>query len=115
MYAQGTELKLYVCSAFFMKKYRNYLSISKLQRLRGSRLGMAKLFHSTLHYGCNYLSMQGLKLIHVCERCIMYLFMGYSLNGGLRHNLIILQVVLKRLILLFFAVFYSFICYKNIQ
>ena len=40
----------------------NYLSIRKLQRL-----GMDKLFHSTLYNGCNYLPMLEL-LIHVNSR-----------------------------------------------
>ena len=43
----------------------NYLYIPKLQRLHRCSLGMDKKFHLTLYNGCNYLSMLGLKLIHV--------------------------------------------------
>ena len=43
----------------------NYLSIPKLQRWR---LGMDKWFQSTFYNGYNYLSMLGLKLIHVSKR-----------------------------------------------
>ena len=46
----------------------NYLSIPKLQRLHRWSLGMDKLFHPTHYNGCNYLSMLGLKLIHVSKR-----------------------------------------------
>ena len=46
----------------------NYLSIPKLQRLHRWSLGMHKLFHPTHYNGCNYLSMLGLKLIHVSKR-----------------------------------------------
>ena len=54
----------------------NYLSIPKLQRLHRWSLGMDKLFHPTHYNGCNYLSMLGLKLIHVSKRgywCHLYL------------------------------------------
>ena len=43
----------------------NYLSIPKLQQLHRWSLGMDKLFHPALHNGCNYISMLGLKFIHV--------------------------------------------------
>ena len=46
----------------------NYLSIPKLQRLHHWSLGMDKLFHPTLLWACNYLSMLGLKLNHVSKR-----------------------------------------------
>ena len=46
----------------------NYLSIPKLQHCNRWGLGMDKLFHRTLYDGCNYLSMLGLKLIHVSKR-----------------------------------------------
>ena len=46
----------------------NALSILKLQRLHRWSLGMDKLFHPTLHKGCNYLSMLGLKLIQVSKK-----------------------------------------------
>ena len=46
----------------------NYLSIPKLQRLHRWSLGMDKLFHPTLHNGCDYISMLGLKLTHVSKR-----------------------------------------------
>ena len=46
----------------------NYLSIPKLQWLHCWSLGMDKLFHPTLHNGCKYLFLQGLKLIHVSKR-----------------------------------------------
>ena len=43
----------------------NYLSIPKLQRLHRWSLGMDKLFHPALYWACNYLSVIGLKLIHI--------------------------------------------------
>ena len=44
-------------------------SILKLQRLRRWSLGMDKLFHPTVYNnGCSYLSMLGLKVIHVSKR-----------------------------------------------
>ena len=51
----------------------NYLSVPKLQWWHRWSLGMDKLFHLTFYNGCYYLSMLGLKLIHVsrvggCER-----------------------------------------------
>ena len=45
-----------------------YLSIPKLQRSNRWSLGMDKWFHPTLYNGCDYLSMLGLKLIHVSKR-----------------------------------------------
>ena len=41
----------------------NYLAIPKLQRLHRWSLGMAKWFHPTLYWVCDYLSMLGLKVI----------------------------------------------------
>ena len=52
----------------------NYLSIPKLQRLQRWSLGMDKLFHLTLYNECNYLSMLGLKSIHVSERGCCFLW-----------------------------------------
>ena len=47
----------------------NYLSIPKLQRLHRWSLGMDKVISThTLYWACNYLSMLGLKLIHVSKR-----------------------------------------------
>ena len=46
----------------------NYLSIPKLQRLHLRNLGMDKLFHSTIHNGCNDISMLKFKLNHVSKR-----------------------------------------------
>ena len=46
----------------------NYLSIPKLQRLHRWSLGRDKKFHPTLYQVCEYLSMLGLKLIHVSKR-----------------------------------------------
>ena len=45
-----------------------YLSIPKLHRCNRWSLGMDKLFHPTLYWACNYLSMLGLKLNHVSKR-----------------------------------------------
>ena len=45
----------------------NYLSIARLQRLRRWGLGMDKYFHRTHHNARNYLSVSGLKLIHVSK------------------------------------------------
>ena len=45
----------------------NYLSIPKLQQCNRWRLGMDKLFHRTLYWACDYLSMLGLKLNHVSK------------------------------------------------
>ena len=44
------------------------LTNSKLQQLHCSSMGMDKCFHPTLYNGCNYLTMQGLKLIYVNKR-----------------------------------------------
>ena len=49
----------------------NYLSIHNLQHLHHWSLGMDKLLHPIHYYGCNYLSMLGLKLNHVSK-------MGYG-------------------------------------
>ena len=52
----------------------NYLSCPKLQRLHRWSLGMDKLFHPTLYWSCDYLSVLGLKLNHVSKRgprCIL--------------------------------------------
>ena len=46
----------------------NYLSITKLQRLHRWSLRMDKQFDPTHYNGGNYLSMLGLKLIHVSKR-----------------------------------------------
>ena len=43
----------------------NYSSISKLQLLHRWSLGIDTWFHSTLYSVCDYLSILGLKLIHV--------------------------------------------------
>ena len=40
----------------------NHLSIPKCQRCTRWSLGMVKLFHPTLHWACDHLSMQGLSL-----------------------------------------------------
>ena len=45
----------------------NYLSIPKLQRCNRWSLGMDEQFHLRLNWACNYLSMMGLKLIHVSK------------------------------------------------
>ena len=44
------------------------MPIPKLQRLHRWSLGMDKKIHPTLYDGCNYLSMLGLKLIHISKR-----------------------------------------------
>ena len=72
------------------KVWWNYLSIPKLQRCNRWTLGMDKQFRHTHYNGCNYLSMLGLKLIHVSKR-------GYwssdltidksSLNFRLKYNI----------------------------
>ena len=49
----------------FLSVGRNYLSNSKLQRLRRLSLGMDKQFHPRLFWKCEYLCMLRLKLIHV--------------------------------------------------
>ena len=46
----------------------NDWSIPKLQRINRWSLGMDKSFHPTVHNGCNYLSILGLKLNHVSKR-----------------------------------------------
>ena len=46
----------------------NNLSIPKLQRCNRWSLGMHKWFPPTLYWVCDYLSMMGLKLIHVSKR-----------------------------------------------
>ena len=51
----------------------NYLSIPKLQRCNCWSLGMDKLFHTTLYWACDYLSILGYKLNHVSKRGYWYL------------------------------------------
>ena len=46
----------------------NHLSISKLQRLHRWNLRMDKYYNPTHYNGCNYLTILGLKLIHVSKR-----------------------------------------------
>ena len=46
----------------------SYLSIPKLQCLHCWSLGMDKWFHPTLYWACDYLSMLGVKFIHVSKR-----------------------------------------------
>ena len=53
----------------------NYLSLPKLQRLHRWSLGLDKWFHPTLYKPCDYLSMLGLKLIHVSKMgpwCVLF-------------------------------------------
>ena len=45
-----------------------YLSIPQRQRCYRSNLGMDKYFHPTLNLACDYISMLGLKVIHVSKR-----------------------------------------------
>ena len=45
-----------------------YLSIPKLERCNRWSLGMDKLFHPTVYWACDYLSMLGLKSNHVSNR-----------------------------------------------
>ena len=87
----------------------NYLSIPKLQRCKfGGSLEMDKWFHPTLYNVCNYVSMLGLKLIHVnksgpcryqkslsyvtrhigmyyCATVLQYRMLSYSVNKVVRH------------------------------
>ena len=51
---------------------QNYLSIPKLQWYSRWRLGMDKEFHPTMYWLCDYLSMAGLKLVHVNMRCLRW-------------------------------------------
>ena len=46
----------------------NDLSIPQLQQCNSWSLGIDKKFHPTLYWACDYLSMLGLKLIHVSKR-----------------------------------------------
>ena len=66
-------------------------SIPKLQRCNRCHLQMDKQFHLTHHNKCNYLSMLGLKLIHVCKRrprILVICFPEYSnMTSGRRANL----------------------------
>ena len=45
----------------------NYLSIPKPQRCNRWRLRMEKKFHPTLYLACDYLSVPGLKVMHVSK------------------------------------------------
>ena len=56
----------------------NYLSILKLQRLHRWSLGMDKLFHPALYWACNYLSVIGLKLIHIIKETLGVLVYSIS-------------------------------------
>ena len=64
----------------------NDLSIPKLQRLHRWSLGMDTSFHPTLYNGCNYLTMLGLKLIHVNKSCPRYLMAIWLLTQALHSN-----------------------------
>ena len=52
----------------------NYLVIPKLQRFHRWGLGMDKQFHSTPYNSFDYLSLLGLKFIHVSKRGPWYLW-----------------------------------------
>ena len=45
----------------------NYTSIPQFKRCNSWNLSMDKLFHPTLYMTCDYLSMLGLKLIHISK------------------------------------------------
>ena len=51
----------------------NYLSIPKLQLCNLWSLVMDKLFHPTLYWTCDHLSILGLKFIHVSEKSPWYI------------------------------------------
>ena len=51
----------------------NYLSIPKLRRCSRWNLGLGKYFHPTHYWACHYLSMLGLRLIHVSKKGACYL------------------------------------------
>ena len=63
----GISMKHYF---YYTMKLWNYLFIiPTLERLHRRHLGMDKLFHCTLDKSWNYLSLMGLKLIHVSKMC----------------------------------------------
>ena len=68
-----------------------YLSSPKLQWCDCWSLGMDKWFHPTHYWACDYLSMLGLKLIHVIKRCPWYsqvsLLRGLLVQYQLLHGL----------------------------
>ena len=49
---------------------RNHMPVKCMVKIliHSQTLGMVKYVHHTLYNGCNYLSMLGLKLSHVCKR-----------------------------------------------
>ena len=55
-------------------------------------LGMDKSFHPTCYNGCNYLSMLGLKLIHVSKRGHWYL-LSYQICGSTEYQLKMLSLL----------------------
>ena len=55
----------------------NYLSIPKLERGKHWSLGIVNLFHPTLYWACDYLSMLGLKIHHV-GKGVPVIWMSYS-------------------------------------
>ena len=63
----------------------NYSSISKLQRLHSWSLGKDKQFHPTFYNGSNFLSMPGLKLIHVGKGGHRQLYEWFSPSVCLPH------------------------------
>ena len=52
-------------SAFYLMPYMSSTRLSVSTAAAPFYLGMDKWFHPTLYTGCNYISMLGLKLIHV--------------------------------------------------
>ena len=68
-----------------------YLSSPKLQWCDCWSLGMDKWFRPTHYWACDYLSMLGLKLIHVIKRCPWYsqisLLRGLLVQYPLLHGL----------------------------
>ena len=61
-----------------------YLSIPKLQRCNRWRLGREMWFHPILYNGCSYLSMLGLKLIHVSKGCFIIFQPSVYLANGMQ-------------------------------
>ena len=59
----------------------NVLSIPKIQRLHRWSLGMDKQFHPTFYQAYDYLSMLGLKLMHISKRGYWGLFDEHGWTG----------------------------------
>ena len=72
-YQHGSTLMSAWISNHMPSKMWDAITIPKLQQCNRWSLRMDKWLHPELYTGCNYLSMQGLKLNHVSKRGSAYI------------------------------------------